>query len=174
MGDYGLIADIGTIRFGRLFPVHIEWLWDYLTSPELLASWLAEGEIQLRVGGYVELSFDVTEGTDRAIAGLPIRGVVTRCRPPESLAFTLTDANTISHVAIELERQHSDVLLLLTHAGLPTDLAVACAASWHAHLDMLEAKLQNIEAQSHGNCFRRVISYYQRHREVRKLRARAS
>ncbi len=174
LSDFGLIADIGTIRFGRLFSVRVDQLWDYLTKPELLSSWLAGGEIQLRVGGYVDLSFDVIEGADRAVAGLPISGVVTRCHPPESLAFTWTDTNTISHVAFEIERQHSEVLFLLTHADLPIDRAVTCAASWHAHLDILEARLRNDRAESHGNCFRRVISHYEHHRDARMLRAKAS
>jgi uncharacterized protein YndB with AHSA1/START domain len=174
MSDYGLIADIGTIRFARMLQRPADEVWDYLTKPTLLAGWLAEGTIQLRVGGYVDLSFELTEGPDRAAAGLPISGVVTRCDPPESLGFSWTDANTISHVSFELERHRSQVLLLLTHADLPLRLAVACAASWHAHLDMLEARLGNAVPEPYAQCVRRVVPYYQRYREARMLTARPS
>ncbi len=172
MSEFGLIADIGTIRFARLLPGPCERIWDFLVRAEPLATWLAAGEIQLHLGGFVELSFDVTEGKNKPESDLPVSGVVTRCQPPESLAFTWTDSSTISHVMFELERRKTEVLLLLTHAELPPERAIACAASWHAHLDMLEARLRNLQPESHGSCVRRVLPHYENYRDARLLRAR--
>jgi uncharacterized protein YndB with AHSA1/START domain len=174
MNDFGLITDNGTIRFERLFPGPAERVWDHLTKSEHLASWLACGEVQLRRGGYVELSFEVIEGTDRVVAGLPVNGVVTRCHPPDSLAFTWTDANTMSRVAFELERRHSQVHFLLTHADLPLRATAKCCASWHAHLNILRARLCSEQTEPFATGFRQVFAYYERQRDARLQRAKAS
>lgn len=167
MSDFGLIAENGTIRFERLFPGPVEKVWDYLTKPELLVSWLAQGEVQLRVGGFVELAFDVTEESDRTMAGLAVSGVVIRCHPPESLAFTWTDAVTMSRVMFELERRQSQVLFLLTHAGLSVDRTAKCSASWHAHLNILQAHLRNEPKEPFAVEFSRVITHYEEECDAR-------
>lgn len=174
MNEFGLIADNGTIRFARMLSRPAQELWEYLTRPRWLSIWLAQGTIELRVGGFIELSFEATEGSERAESGLPISGVVTRCVQPESLALTWTDARTISHVAFELETRESGVLLLLTHAGVPMELAIRSAASWHVHLDMLEALLENTKSVSYAERFSKVIAHYEHHREARVLRTRSA
>ncbi|MBI3694310.1 MAG: SRPBCC domain-containing protein [Acidobacteria bacterium] len=86
MNDFGRVVE-------RLLPGPIERVWEYLTKPDNLAAWLAAGEIELRVGGRVELRFDVQEAPDRRKAGAVIRGVVTRCEPPRALAYSWIDAS---------------------------------------------------------------------------------
>jgi uncharacterized protein YndB with AHSA1/START domain len=161
MNGLGTIASTGTIRFERLCPGPTERVWDYLTSPDLLSTWLAHGEIQLRVGGYVELHFDATEGLGHARLSPVISGVVTHCHPPDSLAFYWTDAMTISNVIFELERRGSDVLLLLTHARLPKSVLPICGASWHAHLDILEEQLRNRPSSSFPVLYESVRPHYE-------------
>jgi hypothetical protein len=104
---------------------------------------------------------------------LDISGFVTRCHPPESLAFAWTDAKTISRVLFEIERRPSHVLFLLTHAGLPMGQTSKCSASWHAHLDILQARLDNKQAEPYATTFRRVISLYEKQRDVRTWGAEA-
>jgi hypothetical protein len=55
MNDFGKIVDSSTVRFERLLPGPIERVWDHLTKPEFLATWLAVGQMDARVGGRVEL-----------------------------------------------------------------------------------------------------------------------
>ena len=65
--DDALLADMGTIlnehavRFERVLPASPDKVWEHLTNPELLKSWLAAGSIEPRIGGRVELKFDVEE-----------------------------------------------------------------------------------------------------------------
>jgi uncharacterized protein YndB with AHSA1/START domain len=163
MNAFGTIAHTGTIRFERRYPVSTERIWSYLTRPELLSTWLADCELELRVGGYVELHFDAqTVGLGHARSSPVISGVVTRCQPPDSLAFYWTDAMTISNVIFELERRGSDVLLLLTHAKLPRSVLPLCSASWHAHLQILEEQLQNRPSSSFRVVYQSVRPHYER------------
>jgi len=93
MTGLGRVIDSHTIRFERLLPGPVERVWDYLTRPECLANWLAEGEMDPRAGGQVELRFDVHEVPERAKAGAIIRGVVARFEPPRVLACSWVDAS---------------------------------------------------------------------------------
>ena len=51
MSDLGTIVDPHTIRFVRDLLGPIGLVWDHLTKPELLVTWLARGEFDPRVGG---------------------------------------------------------------------------------------------------------------------------
>jgi uncharacterized protein YndB with AHSA1/START domain len=162
MNAFGTIANTSTIRFERMCPGPAERVWDYLTRPDLLATWLADGELELRVGGYVELHFDAeTVGLGHARSSPVISGVVTRCQAPDSLSFYWTDAMTISNVIFELERRGSEVLLLLTHARLPKSVLPTCSASWHAHLDILEEQLHHRPSSSFPVLYESVRPHYE-------------
>ena len=84
--ERGVLVDAGTVRFERLLPGPIDLVWKYLTTRELLTTWLADGDIDPLPGEPIDLEQDVD--------GLPIRnagkvhGVVTRAEPPRLLAFT--------------------------------------------------------------------------------------
>jgi len=162
MNAFGTIAHTGTIRFERLYPGPTERVWSYLTQPELMGTWLADCEMELRLGGYVELHFDAqTVGLGHACSSPVISGVVTRCHPPDSLALYWTDSMTISNVIFELERRGSDVLLLLTHARLPRCALPICSASWHAHLDILEEQLHHRPSSSFPVLYESVRPHYE-------------
>ena len=161
MNAFGTIANTGTIRFERVFPGPTERVWDYLTNPDLLATWLGKGEIQLHVGGYVELRFEGREGSSNDRFGAMISGVVTHCQPPDSLGYYWTDSNTISNVIFELERRGRDVLLLLTHAKLPKPYVPTCSAGWHARLDILEEQLHNRPSSSFPVLYESLVPHYE-------------
>jgi uncharacterized protein YndB with AHSA1/START domain len=59
MADLGQVIDGDAVRFERLLPGPIERVWDFLTKPEHLATWLGEAHFEGRAGGFVELR---TEG----------------------------------------------------------------------------------------------------------------
>ena len=54
---YGIFTAPGIIRFERLLPGPIERVWAYLTESEKRSRWLASGEMDIRIGGRVELNF---------------------------------------------------------------------------------------------------------------------
>jgi len=68
---YGVVTEPGTVRFERLLPGPIERVWSYLTESDKRRTWLASGEMELQVGGRVELIWRNSELT----------GTMTRHRP---------------------------------------------------------------------------------------------
>ena len=57
MSDFGALVAPGSVRFERTLPGPIERVWAYLTEPDKRARWLAGGDMELEVGGRVELRF---------------------------------------------------------------------------------------------------------------------
>jgi uncharacterized protein YndB with AHSA1/START domain len=172
MTGLGTVIDSHTIRFERLLPGPVERVWDYLTKSECLVTWLAEGEIDPRAGGQVELRFDVHEVPERAKAGAIIRGVVARFEPPRVLAYSWVDACADRPpaespapdpvVTFELEGRGGDALLVLTHRQLPAALMPGFGAGWHTHLGILLARLRGEQPEPFLAVFRRLLPIYAR------------
>ncbi|MCX6633853.1 MAG: SRPBCC family protein [Acidobacteria bacterium] len=168
MTGLGTVIDSHAIRFERLLPGPVERVWDYLTKSECLVTWLAEGEIDPRAGGQVELRFDVHEVPERAKAGAIIRGVVARFEPPRVLAYSWVDASADRPpaespdpvVTFELEGRGSDALLVLTHRQLPTALMPGFGAGLHTHLGILHARLRGEQPEPFLAVFRRLLPIY--------------
>src|SRR5580658_9488465 len=119
MADFGIIIDFHTIRFERELLTPVGRVWDHLTRPELLAAWLAKSTMDLRVGGEVELQFDVDEVPERKNSGGVIHGVISRFEPPYVLAYSWILASEIPHsetaVNFEIQKHGEKVLLVLMH-----------------------------------------------------------
>ena len=164
MSDLGVVVDPSTLRFERTLKGPVQRVWDHLTRPELLAGWLARGQIELRVGGKVQLDF-AADGAPESRTGTPIAGEVTRCEPPRALAYSwasATDgAGRKSVVVIELGEAGTDVQLVLTHRHLPAQSFAAHGAGWHAHLDMLAARLRSETAEPFLSVYKRVLPEYE-------------
>jgi uncharacterized protein YndB with AHSA1/START domain len=161
MTDLGTIVDAHTVRFERHLPGPIDRVWDHLARPDLLATWLAGGELEPRAGGRVELRFDADLVPERRAAGAVIRGVVSRCDPPRALAYSWTDPSVDSAVAFELAASGGGVRLTVAHRGLPPALLAGCGAGWHAHLDVLESRLRGTRPEPFPELFRRMVPEYE-------------
>ncbi|MDT0685734.1 hypothetical protein [Autumnicola psychrophila] len=57
MQKYGRITSPGTLQFERIFQNEILEVWDYLTDSDKRGLWLASGNMQMAVGGEVNLVF---------------------------------------------------------------------------------------------------------------------
>ena len=171
MPDYSDIVDFRTVRTDLLLPGPIEQIWGYLTEPGLLASWLAQGQIELREGGQVELTFDVEEVPERKKAGAMVRGVVSRCDPPRLLEYSWIDAsperaraeNPVpdSMVSFELQSKDRETRLIVTHRRLPTAMVAGCAAGWHTHLGNLRARLSGEALKPFLSTWRKLLPTYE-------------
>ncbi len=152
------IGDNG-VRFQRLLPGPIERVWEYLTDGEKRAKWLAGGEMELKVGGKIQLDFHHATLSSRQddpppakYADMPDRmsyqGEVLACDPPRLLSHTWVDGDGITEVRYELESQGEDVLLTLTHQRIndPEEL-LGVAGGWHTHLAILIDVLTGREPQ---------------------------
>lgn len=149
----------GALRFERSLPGPVERVWDYLVKPELRRTWLADGAMELRVGGEIEMVWRNEEIGDRtesaperylSLSGYRCTGVVTACEPPRLLAFTWDEPGSSSEIRIELSEIEAaaglasgQVRLILTHMRLRSRGSVeGTATGWHTHLEFLRAQLE--------------------------------
>jgi uncharacterized protein YndB with AHSA1/START domain len=139
-----------TVHLERILPGPIERVWAYLTEPEKRSKWMADGSMELRVGGAVELVFfnsklcgETTPERFMKYDGHPLKGTVTRFEPPHALGFSWGLGDSASHVEMmlserKLSGQANGVLLTVTHTRLPgRDVVVNVSTGWHTHLGVL-------------------------------------
>lgn len=174
MSDPGLIVDTGAVEFRRLLPGPIERVWAYLVESEKRGTWLAIGEMDLRVGGRVELIFrhaDLSRSPEptperfrRYESGHSMNGRITRLDPPRLLSYTWGgESDEDSEVTFELIPKGNEVMLTLTHRRLPDRAAMAnVAGGWHTHLLFLADRLDGREPGSFWTAFVRIEGEYER------------
>ena len=152
--DYGVLTAPDTVRIERLLPGPIERAWAWITEEDKRAQWLAGGAMDLQVGGRVALTFrhkELTHADDPAppkyadmAACAELLGQVTVCEPPHRLAHTWGGQGEVQY---ELREVEGGVRLVITHQRLPSrDDVLSVSAGWHAHLDLLVARMRGREA----------------------------
>lgn len=174
MNEPGSIVGSGAVQFRRLLPGPIERVWSYLTDSNSRGTWLAPGEMDLRVGGRVELRFrhadlskdrtPTPERFRRYEAGHTMYGRITRLDPPRLLSYTWGgESDEDSEVTFELTPEGDDVLLTLTHRRLSNRAMMAnVAGGWHTHLVFLADRLAGREPQSFWTTFIPIEGDYNR------------
>ena len=174
MSDYGVVTEPGTLRIERTLPGPIERVWKYLTESEARGKWLASGEMELHVGGRVELVFrngTLTENDDPPPAKYPngndetrLEGRITACDPPRLLAYTWPESdNEDSEVTFELSSRGDSVLLVVTHRRLGSrDNMIGVAGGWHTHLGILADHLTGRTSPGFWATHMRVEAEYER------------
>jgi uncharacterized protein YndB with AHSA1/START domain len=146
---YGTLIQPTTLSIQRLLPGPIEQVWAFLTESDLRRRWLAAGEMELKVGAPFTLTWRNDELTDPPGARPEGFGAehsmesrITLCDPPRKLAFTWGEGD----VSIALEERGRKVLLTLTHRRIvERSSRVMIGAGWHAHLDILAARIAGKE-----------------------------
>jgi uncharacterized protein YndB with AHSA1/START domain len=146
LDDYGVLTEPATLKIQRLLPGPIERIWAFLTESELRRKWLAAGEMEMKVGAPFELVWRNDELTNPPGQRPPgfsaerrMQSRITELDPPRKLAFAWEGSGDVS---FELEPKGNEVLLTVTHHRLP-DRAnlLGVGAGWHAHLDVLVARV---------------------------------
>jgi uncharacterized protein YndB with AHSA1/START domain len=143
--NYGEVIEANTLRIKRLLPGSIDRVWAYLTESDLRRQWLAAGTMEMRAGAPFELVWrnDELENAGQRPEGFDeehrMQSQIIELDPPHKLSYAFGNAG---EVTFELERAGDEVLLTLTHRRLPgREMMTKVAAGWHAHLDVLDAKL---------------------------------
>ena len=128
LGEVTTTADALQVVFHRHYKKPIEKVWAAVTTPERLADWLANAEIEMKVGGSIRLTWNGVH---------QMEGRVVVCDPPRSFAWTwaLDDRETV--VRFDLKPDGDGCWLTLTHSGLsPKDgRGSGVRTGWHAHLE---------------------------------------
>jgi uncharacterized protein YndB with AHSA1/START domain len=138
----------GVIRLERAFQSSADMLWSWLTEASRRRDWWADGLMDLRKDGLVELTwyFDELSPFEEIPAryathggGHRQSGRVTRVEAPRLLAFTWGQD---SEVMFEIEARSDGAVLVLTHRRLEDrPEMIRVASGWFTHLLLLEDAL---------------------------------
>jgi len=143
---YGAVSEDATLSLERLLPGSIDRVWSYLTESDLRRQWLAAGPMEMRVGGAVELVWrnnELMENPGTAPEGFGeehrMESEVTELDPPYRLSISW---GSTGGVTFDLEPVGDMVRFTVTHRRIPDrSIMLNVSAGWHAHLDVLAARL---------------------------------
>lgn len=162
---YGVLTEPATLRIERLLPGPAERIWSYLTDGELRRQWLAAGAMEEKVGAPVELVWRNDELTDPP--GTRPDGFdaehrmdceVVAIDPPRLLSISWGGTGGVTFT---LEEKGSEVLLAIVHKRVEDPaVLLKVSAGWHAHLDVLEARMRGSEAPPHWDNWTRLSTEY--------------
>ena len=149
---YGVLTELATLKIERLLPGPIERVWAYLTESDLRRKWLAAGDMEMKVGAPFELVWrndELTNPPGQRPQGFGaehrMQSRITELDPPRKIRFTWGNSGDVS---FELEPQGTQVLLTVIHRRLPDrGMMLGVSSGWHAHLDVLAARLAGNEPE---------------------------
>ena len=112
-------------------------VWAALTVPERIADWLAQAEVDLRLGGVFRLKFPAHDDS--------MEGRIVELDPPRRIAWTWPDEkHPDSVVRWELSPDGAGCRLTLTQTRLQRPELPDVAAGWHTHLECLPGAADGI------------------------------
>jgi len=170
---YAAVMGPTTVRIERMLPGPIKRVWSYLTDSNKRGTWLARGEMDLRVGGRVEHIFrnsDLTGHNDpppekyAQYAGESrMDGHITAIDPPRLLAYTWAEEHHgQSEVRFELATVGDNVRLVVTHTKLANrGEMVGVSGGWHVHLGILAARLRGETPEPFWKSFVKMEEEYE-------------
>jgi len=161
---YGVQTEPTTVRIQRLLPGPIERIWAYLTESGLRRQWLADGPMDLKPGGEIELIWrndELTSHVEQRPPGMEaehrMKSHITRIDAPRLLAFDWGSGD----VTFELEQRGSDVLLTVVHRRLSErDSLLNVSAGWHVHLDLLADRVAGRDPGPFWSAWSRLRTEY--------------
>lgn len=130
----------GAVRMEDLYDTDIDNLWSALTDPRRLASWIAEVQGALNIGGTIQVRF--TSGWDGP-------GRIDVCQPPHRLTVTMTPG-TPDETVIDaiLTPENDKTRLVIEERGIPLKELPYHGAGWQAHVEDLTAHITGKPAAS--------------------------
>lgn len=134
-----------TYQTSKILAGNPQEVWEYLTVPEKLESWLGLGKL-----GEAGSTYEIVQ-TNKAPFPMPgrIYGTILEVDPPRLLRFTWQhipeggtyDPAADTTVTFELSPHPNGVKLTLTHTKISTTDLKLAHAGWQTHLDFLNDRL---------------------------------
>lgn len=142
------------IVFRRRIRKPLEKVWAALTVPARIADWLANADVDLRVGGHFELFWTTHDHR--------MRGTITELEPPHLIAWTWPhDDHPDSIVRWELQAEGDGCLLRLSQSGLTKPGLLGVAAGWHTHLEGLPGAAEGTATPWQVDREREIVRLYE-------------
>lgn len=163
--SYGTLIEPTTLRLERILPGPVERVWSYLTDGALRRQWLAAGDMDLKPGTEFEFVWRNDELTDppgKRPDGFGEENRMTcRILEVEAPRRLFISWGVQSDVLFELSAKGTNTLLTITHRRPPTrEVLLSVSAGWHAHVDVLEAKLAGKVPAPHWDNWVRLHAEY--------------
>ena len=166
LDPHGVLIEPTTLRIQRLLPGPIDRVWAYLTESELRRQWLASGAMEMRLDSPFELVWrngELSDPPGQRPEGFGeehrMESRITELDPPRKLAIAW---GTTGGVSFKLEPQGGEVLLTVTHHRVPDrGILLNVSAGWHAHLDVLAARLNGKTMSSFWDNWQRLKAEYE-------------
>ena len=141
------------LTFERRYDVPVARVWAALTTPERVAGWLADAEIDLRIGGVFRLSFPDHNYT--------MTGHIIELVPQQVIAWTWPHTeHPDSVVRWELFSEGSGCRLRLTQTRLGSPHLTSVAAGWHTHLEALPGAIEGFRTPLQAEREREIAKLY--------------
>ena len=136
---YGCRVTTSSLRFEQQYDLPREVVWDALVDADLVSGWLAEAEIDPRIGGRYDLRWSSPIATGTTI------GEIADLLEPELLVVEMerigTVSFTLSHVAGG-SRGASTHLVVAVDGPVESRLADGMSAAWITSLEQLDDLLR--------------------------------
>jgi len=164
---FGTLGEDATLTLERLLPGSIDRVWAYLTESDLRRQWLAAGTMDMRVGAPLELVWRNRELTANP-GNRPeefgdehrLESEITELDPPYRLSISW---GSTGGVTFELEPVGDMVRFTVTHRRIPDrSIMLNVSAGWHAHLDVLAARLAGSEPEPFWDSWTSLKQEYDR------------
>jgi uncharacterized protein YndB with AHSA1/START domain len=156
------------LRFERLYALPREIVWDALVDSDLVSGWLAEADVEPRIGGRFDLDWSHFEPgfrTDGEIVELiGLRTLVAETSNFGRTTFTLDDVDGGP-------RERSTLLVVTVHAIADPQFSGMISATWRISLEQLERLLHGHPvnwttwAEDFGEEWRALVSEANRTRQ---------
>lgn len=164
---YGALSEDATLTLERLLPGSIDRVWAYLTESDLRRQWLAAGTMEMRIGAPVELVWrnsELMENPGERPEGFGeehrMASEITGLDPPYRLSISW---GSTGGVTFALEPVGDMVRFTVTHRRIPDrSIMLNVSAGWHAHLDVLAARLAGEEPGPFWNRWASLKAEYDR------------
>ena len=152
MNKYGEILEDGSMKFVRLMPAPIEEVWSWIVEGEKRARWLGGGGDMTHAGQTVRFDFrhenltphdeTIPEKYKEMENGVSYDVEVTSCEAPRRLVMVWPGDGETVEIDIRLSEESGKTRLELIQRGdKSADHFLGALGGWHAHLDIMAAKL---------------------------------